>query len=321
MITNRTSSFQGLRVLFILSIIFMHAGMKVFGEGGELCSFFFVVSGFLLAGKDVQTVSYARKKLWAMYPVYLIFLVVYVALDSLFTRHVAIQPNIVPHLLLLQSWTPRFYPINNLGPAWFLSSLMFCYVCAPTINRWIGKQSKRKQSTILVVLAAVFLVHFFPPVKRLFSGDGYTWLIYFSPVFRLIEYTMGLVLGWILRGSPCRKDCTAVSLLVLILYGWCIYAQVLGNKTTLLHLGFIAYAYCYRSVVINAVLGNRVMKWLARYSLFFYLGHFPFVTLVRRQYDLPPILSVLLALVLVSVITILYRTYYPKRSHIHNTKN
>lgn len=164
MVAERTSSIQGLRVLFILSIIFMHAGLKVFGEGGELCSFFFVVSGFLFAGKQVKTLPYMKKKLSSMYPIYLIFLAIWIVSDSLVSGHVAIKSNIVAHLLLLQSWRPAFVPFDYLGTAWFLSSLLFCYACGPTLSRWLSKWSKPQLYAGFALLTALFLTLFTPPL-------------------------------------------------------------------------------------------------------------------------------------------------------------
>lgn len=55
--------------------------------------------------------------------------------------HLSVNWDIIPHLLLLQSYIPEkgFEFFNYNGVAWFLSSLMFCYALSPVVYKVILK--------------------------------------------------------------------------------------------------------------------------------------------------------------------------------------
>lgn len=140
---ERTISYQGLRLLFFVSIVAGHCGHTICGGGGELCSFFFIISGFLYKYR-AKYWDYMMKKVLGIFPIYYICLAVTI-LGHAYKGHLHLGLDIFPHLFLLQSWIPSvdgspssFY----VGPAWFISSLLFCYaispICYNTI-RYIGK--------------------------------------------------------------------------------------------------------------------------------------------------------------------------------------
>lgn len=301
----RTSALQGPRVLFILSIIFMHAGMTVFGMGTELCSFFFVISGFLFAGKQVQTLPYIKKKLAKLYPVYLYFFLCQLAIQCCYTGTGCLNWRIVPHLLLIQSFHPRLGAMAcYLVPAWFLSSIMFCWLCAPCIGTWMVRASRRKLVFALCAAICVYMALFAPPLKEMGSdGSWWAYLTYISPPYRLIEYFLGMGLGMLIKNVEYKQGNRFVELGVIVAYVLCIYFQIFKSFTTFAHLGFIAYVYSYRCDLANKLFGNSTMQWLAKYSMFFYLGHFPFATIIREHYGLSPMQAVALSLVVVTIMT------------------
>lgn len=303
-ISERTSAFQGLRVLFILSIIVMHAGAPSFGGGAELCSFFFVISGFLFAGKQVQTLPYMKGKVKKLYPVYLMFLMVQLAVAYYYHGLDSLDKKLVPHLLLLQSFYPRFQPTHYLGPAWFLSSMMFCWLCAPTLSRRLARFSRRKLGFASCGLALLYAAQFTPPLRNLAPDWQWEdWMTYISPVLRLMEFALGLLLGLLIKKTEYKQGLWPLEVLVLITYLLCIYYHPLSNLTTFAHLLFVAYIFSYRSPVINGLLGNRLIQTLAKYSMFFYLGHYPFVKFIKEQEDLNPYTAVAISLVAVTVLT------------------
>lgn len=128
-------------------------------------------------------------------------------------------------------------------------------------------------------------------------------MTYVSPLYRLLEFFMGLVLGILIKGKEYNQGKRWVKLAIVTAYLACIYFQLLENLTTFAHLIFIAVTYLYRCPVTNKIFGNGTMQWLAKYSMFFYLGHYPFVTLVKWRFDLSPVLSVSLSLVAVTLMT------------------
>ena len=138
----KTEQFQGLKLLFVLSIVFMHAGMPILGEGADLCSFFFVISGFFYKGETcVRYRDYMWNKISSMLPLQWMSVILAVVV-----LHLSVHWDIIPHLLLLQSYIPEkgFEFFNYNGVAWFLSSLMFCYALSPVVYKVILKIKDKK---------------------------------------------------------------------------------------------------------------------------------------------------------------------------------
>ena len=120
--------------------------MLVFNAGVVAVSFFFVLSGFILAynyadlfREDVSLASYKRfiwDRLTKIYPVHLLALGLVMPI-ALLSPNLPLDWRAVPvHVLLLQSWwpsaTPQFTEYLNV-PSWALSCEWFFYVLAPVV--------------------------------------------------------------------------------------------------------------------------------------------------------------------------------------------
>ena len=62
-VSERTSAFQGLRLIFIVDIVFFHAHHEFLGGGITDCSFVFILSGFLYRKRDTSYISYLWVKI------------------------------------------------------------------------------------------------------------------------------------------------------------------------------------------------------------------------------------------------------------------
>ena len=149
---NRTKSYQGLRLLFFVSIVAGHCGHTICGGGGELCSFFFIISGFLYKYNNDYW-KYVKRKIINIFPIYYVCLFI-LLLGKIYTGHLHLGVDIIPHLLLVQSWLPAFKETSHfyLGPAWFISSLLFCYLVSPLCYKLIKQNNKYVAIIMLTVL-------------------------------------------------------------------------------------------------------------------------------------------------------------------------
>jgi peptidoglycan/LPS O-acetylase OafA/YrhL len=145
-IPERTLAIQGLRLLFITDIVFGHASHTFLGGGGAECSFFFVVSGFLFAQKPIPYKEYLWRKAKHIYPPYWICLILLILGFVVKGTIHKLEPgwDILPHIFLVQSWIPVIdaYFFKYLGTSWFLSSLLFCYIVAPHVYKFVVKFKK-----------------------------------------------------------------------------------------------------------------------------------------------------------------------------------
>ena len=263
MISERTAIFQGLRLIGIVTIVAGHAGMSLVG-GGNWCTFFFLLSGFLFRD-SIRTPQEYGKYLWRkvsrLYPIYWFCLALYLLLavvrgcEQQYTLHW----DFVAHFFLIQTWLSGIDPMAYVGVAWFLSALLFCYLVAPLICRLIDKS----KYSILLFVSVIIIFH-------AINIDGYL-----SPLFRLIEYAIGMWLfRWLCKDEKQWEEPFAglillavLSLLALLRYGVPVWSNI--PLFALLIYG----VYMFQSDILRSILGNRFIVWLSKSDMVIYLTH------------------------------------------------
>lgn len=256
-------SLQGLRLLGIITIVAGHAGLNLWG-GGDWCAFFFILSGFLYK-TEVKTwcdyTGYVWRKAKSIYPVYWFCLFAYIALAYIrgCVEQYTIGWDFIPHLALLQTWVPGVNAMAYLGPAWFLSSLMFCYCLSPFLKKVVG-------ANVWTIVGIVVLYVLWTRV--------WGWDSYISPCYRLLEYAFGMWLrAFVARKEmrqelfPCVNVVAVIFLLVLIRMGVPQWAEIL------LFGGVITMLASFSSHWSELLLGNKFIVGLAKADIFIYLTH------------------------------------------------
>ena len=241
----RTLPIQGFRVLLMMGIVLLHTydNKPVFGGGNELVSFFFVVSGFLYRDKLIWK-KYIVKKMLALFPAYWIILLIHCMMSMLGGVN-KFTIDIIPYALLVQSWIPQesvFYALKYVGVAWFLSSLLFCYILSPLCYRLILRFFSNKSLPLMIFFYLCVLACM--ELDKSFSLGG--WLAYISPFTRLLEYLMGMCLWSAIKNKqqvhlPKRKDILAIFFVVI--YFCLIYFQILGGGTSIIQILLIAVIF------------------------------------------------------------------------------
>ncbi len=268
---EQTRNFQGIRILLLLGIAFMHAQMPIFGQGNLLCTFFFILSGFLYK-QPANIKDYYIKKIIKIYPFYWICICLYY---SLLTRPIAW--NIIPHIFLLQSFVPssatEIYYFKYIGVSWFLGSLLFCYFLSPFIYPILQKIKGNKN---IVTMGIVIITMILLRSSKLIPTDYRSWFFYISPFWRLLEYILGIMLKNSLEQVKERHDLcypTFCGLLVVGLYLFALNQNVSPLYIPIIHLFVIFFLYTYKSAILDLILGNNYVVNLAKYGLNMYLSH------------------------------------------------
>lgn len=262
---HRTKAFQGLRLLFFISIVALHCGNPICGNGGQLCSFFFLISGFLYTPKPSYK-SYVKKKILTIFPIYYFCLFLFI-FGRMYRGHGHIGWDIIPYLFLVQSWIPQFTYSSHyyLGPAWFLSSLIFCYLLSPLCHKFV---SNNKCLTILGIPLLIIIIH------TINWGEKQTWVTYYSPIERLFEYILGMSIGMFIKPVHYRKEPFAgFCLLVTVGYLACIRFLNFWWQFIFIHPIILSMIYLYESVPLNVVFANKLALRMASAGLFIYLSH------------------------------------------------
>lgn len=172
------TALNGLRFLAALAVVIFHYAPRVdsygalpamlknlVGEGPCAVGFFFILSGFVLAHKNLHNDARAQSAsefYWArfirLYPAYLLAFVLFapVAVERYVLnpspefagRHTFILSAGLSSLML-QSWTPLAQSWN--GPGWSLSVEAFMYLLFPLIGFRLMRLSHRKTAAVLLL--------------------------------------------------------------------------------------------------------------------------------------------------------------------------
>ena len=199
---------NGWRAVFALMIVLFHVGVAGLEEMTWAgVSFFLMASGFLLAMKhrfqQLDGPSY-RQFAWRhaakLYPLHWLALAMWIVGLALIGI-LAVEPvSLVLNATLLQSWSLThsiYFSYNKFS--WFLSTLLFCYLCYPLLARWFMPLRLRYKAIILAVAALVV-------IAVLAGSDDYdrTALYVFPPV-RIIDFIIGMALVSLLPKIKSRK--------------------------------------------------------------------------------------------------------------------
>ena len=198
---------NGWRALFALMIVVFHVGATSFEEMTWAgVTFFFMASGFLLAMKhpfkQLDGASW-RRFAWnhavKLFPLHWLTLALWLVAMALLGLLVIKPLALTLNATLLHSWSLThsiYFSYNKFS--WFLSTLLFCYLCYPLLARWFAPLRLRHKGIILIVLAIIDFI-----VLAGTDDYGRTALYVFPPV-RLIDFAIGITLAHVcqwLKGS------------------------------------------------------------------------------------------------------------------------
>jgi peptidoglycan/LPS O-acetylase OafA/YrhL len=213
------TALNGLRFLAALAVVIFHYAPRVgiyihlplfiksvINEGPCAVSFFFILSGFVLAHRHLYGRSHIQTTpafYWArfvrLYPAYLLAFLLFLPIA---VQRFILSPSpasggartfvlsAVLSCLMLQSWTPLAQAWN--GPSWSLSVEAFMYLMFPVIGFRLAKLSCRTAICVLFVswliplsLALAYVTHWIPDE---------TWCLYVTnnPVLWTPLFVMGI---------------------------------------------------------------------------------------------------------------------------------
>ena len=181
-----------------------------FGAGATGVSFFFILSGFVLAWSARDTdrpLRFIRRRLARIYPVHVVtaaaaLLLAFFAVPGLMPSARAAVAN----MLLVHSWVPVTEYDQSLNPvSWSLACEAFFYLSFPLLFRLLKRLAPRG---LWLVAAASTLVVFAAPV---FLEPRF---VYFLPPLRWAEFTLGVVLARLVRTGAWRGTGYPVALAV-----------------------------------------------------------------------------------------------------------
>ena len=91
-------------------------------------------------------------------------------------------------ILGLQSFFSSLFSVSHNGGTWFISCLIMCYFLYPFIQLLINKIKKKRMILVFVIL--IFILLYSPIIVWYFKLNS----IYSNPLFRFVEFCIGIVL-------------------------------------------------------------------------------------------------------------------------------
>jgi peptidoglycan/LPS O-acetylase OafA/YrhL len=301
---TRLDSLTGLRYFGALAVFVTHfvgSGSSGYGRipliypqstyGTHGVTFFFVLSGFVLTwmwkpGGSVGTFYWRRVA--RIMPLHLATSIValWVFYEPV-SRQVFEWGPYLLSLVLLQAWVPHLTPmVPGNTVSWTLSCEAFFYLCYPVLIAVLARRSRRQ---LLVATIAIVLAAF---AWRTYAGLNLTdymqsWSLR-TPVFRIWEFTLGIILALAVRRGLVVRG--GVALVAVVLAAWIlVYFNVRpllpgGVADLIVYLdqvvGPLLFAWLIGAAARNDVRGrvswlaSKPMVLLGAWSFAFYLVHY-----------------------------------------------
>ena len=212
-------SLNALRFVFALMVFLSHLNYiipatnrfwsfcyrYIFREGYVGVSFFFMLSGYILAYRYIDTIAdksfsfktFLSRRLARIVPMYYVGLLIALPLsygEFLDGDRVFYFKKLIANLFLGQSLIPiSDYYFSFNGVSWSVATELIFYLCFPILSAFLLRQKSLKKTAISITIVLIIIA-----VILLKNPSAYYWL-YISPYLRIADFTMGICLFLWLR--------------------------------------------------------------------------------------------------------------------------
>jgi peptidoglycan/LPS O-acetylase OafA/YrhL len=293
----RLLSLTSLRAFAAFAVFTRHASETFFTagdhssltrQGATGVSFFFILSGFVLAWSyrpGDQAGRFFRRRFARIYPAYILMLVVtQVAVGA---RHGFPLVPFVLNATLVQSWVPgaKVFFTSDMG-AWSLGCEAFFYLLFPLLLPLIGRATPRRRWQLLgLVLVADLAVALATHSSNQSAGIG-LWLVYILPLTRLGEFLVGMVLATaVAEGLRSRISLNQALVLALVAYGVAglVPVYLMWEVLTLVPFSLLVLsAASWEAEGRSTWMGRHWLVRFGEWSYAFYLVHISVLAVIHH---------------------------------------
>lgn len=195
------------RIMSILIIFFFHQKIHLGINFGVLNAFismgpifmtaFFMLSGYVLemthGEQDIcrqgKILDFYKKRFISIIPSYWLVAISYTIYLIIKGQSIGLHITMLPiELIGAQSWFNSLFSFSHNGGTWFISCLLICYFAYPLISMIIHEM--KKMGKIIVLLIILYIILAAPLIVNDFQISS----IYSNPLFRLLEFMLGILL-------------------------------------------------------------------------------------------------------------------------------
>lgn len=195
------------RIMSILIIFFFHQKIHLGINFGVLNAFismgpifmtaFFMLSGYVLemthGEQDIcrqgKILDFYKKRFISIVPSYWLVAISYTIYLIIKGQSIGLHITMLPiELIGAQSWFNSLFSFSHNGGTWFISCLLICYFAYPLISMIIHEMKKMGKIIVLLIILYIILV------APLIVNDFQISSIYSNPLFRLLEFMLGILL-------------------------------------------------------------------------------------------------------------------------------
>lgn len=302
---------------------------NVLQEGFLGVSFFFILSGFILAlnykekilDKKISFKDFWIARIARIYPLHLLTLLYSLPIffTDLFKAPFFWISSFVANLFLLQSFVPDqdvYFGFNAVS--WSISNELFYYLMFPVLLIVIYKIPKSIYLFLFLFLLIPIAIYFTPRNIQVF-------LYSVNPVIRVSDFILGMLLFKVyelkLFSRFFRTSCSAtiaeLSAILLFILFFSFHLQVpVGFRFATyywLPMICIIYAFAHQTGFFSRLLSFKWLVFLGEISFSFYMFHaltMRYIKAVERRIDYTPNVYFFVLFIFIVIIGVSILSYY-----------
>jgi peptidoglycan/LPS O-acetylase OafA/YrhL len=297
---NYRPDIDGLRAIAVLSVVFYHAGFKVFSGGFVGVDVFFVISGFLITRLMVGELARGRftfasfyvRRARRIFPAFFFTMVI-----SFAAAFVLMPPE---HMRKFAG--SLIYAALSLANIYFYRESGYFdteAVFKPLLHTWslsVEEQFYLFWPLLLVLLSARKSKWDAPAVMTILGVISLIWAersmtkqsaAFYFPQFRVVEFAVGAIMVWLADFTPPSKAVLEIVLLAgLALIAYPIFMFDTHTAFPGVHalvpcLGAALAIFAGRARFAGTLLNNPISVWLGLISYSLYLIHWPLIVFYK----------------------------------------
>lgn len=204
----KLSALTPLRFVAALAVVCFHYGNSLvflpdfLFQGPEMVTFFFVLSGFVLAvaynSRTFSSSGFILNRISRIAPAY--FLALSIVIFGNYIQGELYVYDVLLSIFFLQSWVPEYALVLN-SPGWSLSVEMFFYLTFPFIFGLFNRQRQSASTLFIACLAFWLAVQIISTASLIEAWRTDNFLNYFPPM-HLSGFVLGIAGGKLLIEQP-----------------------------------------------------------------------------------------------------------------------